>query len=108
MYHEISAQERKQKQKRRIVALVLACVIAVAGIFVYRGAKRAMNEQAAAAMRQSIMDAAMQCCAIEGAYPLTLGYLEENYGLTINHDDFVITYQSFANNVAPSVVVMSR
>lgn len=108
MYHEISDSERKQAKRRRLVVFVLVCLVAAALNFGYQGVRRAMNEQAAVSMRQSIIDAAMQCCAIEGAYPLSLDYLEQNYGLTINHNDFIITYQAFANNVAPSVVVIAR
>lgn len=108
MYHEISEQQLAKRRKKRIVALVLTCLVAVACFFGYQYVRRSMNEQAAVAMRQSIMDAAKQCAAIEGSYPLSLEYLEENYGLTVNHQDFVITYQAYANNVAPNVVVMPR
>lgn len=108
MYHEVSEETRQRKRKHRIIALCLVVVLAVAGFFGYQQMRVALNEQAAASMRQSIMDAAKQCCAIEGAYPLSLEYLEQNYGLTINHDDFVITYQAYANNIAPNVVVIPR
>ena len=49
-----------------------------------------------------------RCCAIEGSYPSSLEHLEESYGLTINHDDYVITYECFADNIMPSVVVTPR
>jgi hypothetical protein len=54
------------------------------------------------------MNAAIRCCAIEGSYPLSLSRLEEDYGLRINHDDYVITYEAYASNMAPSVVVVPR
>jgi hypothetical protein len=54
------------------------------------------------------MSAAVRCCAIEGSYPLTLKHLEESYGLKINHRDYIITYEAYASNVAPSVVVVPR
>lgn len=108
MYHEISEQTRKRKKRNRIVLLVLGCALAVACFFGYGALRRSLNEQAAASMRQSILDAAKQCCAVEGAYPLSLEYLEQNYGLTVNDEDFIITYQAYANNIAPSVVVIPR
>lgn len=108
MYHEISEQTRKRRRRRLIGTLVLLCAVALACVLGYRSVRDSMNEQAAAALRQSILDTAKQCCAIEGAYPLSLEHLETNYGLTINRDDFVVTYQAYANNVAPSVVVMPR
>lgn len=60
------------------------------------------------ALRDSILASAKQCCAIEGSYPSSLEHLEESYGLTINHDDYVITYECFADNIMPSVVVTPR
>ena len=34
--------------------------------------------------------------------------LEEHYGLRINHNDYVITYEAYASNMAPSVMVVPR
>ena len=50
----------------------------------------------------------MQCAAIEGSFPTNLAYLEDNYDLRVNHDDYVIIYEVLASNTAPSVVVMPR
>lgn len=108
MYHELSEQTRKKRRRRRIYVVIALCALAIACYFGYGSVRRSLNEQAAVSMRQSILDAAMQCCAVEGAYPLSLEHLEQNYGLTVNREDFVITYQAYANNVAPSVVVIPR
>ena len=60
-------------------------------------------------MRDAILDSAKPAVrAIEGSYPSSLEHLEESYGLTINHDDYVITYECFADNIMPSVVVVPR
>ena len=66
------------------------------------------REQAAVSLRESVLSAAKQCCAVEGAYPSSLAHLEEHYGLTINHDDFIVNYEWFADNVLPAVVVVTR
>lgn len=80
-------------------ALALVAAPAVAG---------ALREQGAASVRDAVLRAAAQCCAVEGSYPHTLRHLEEHYGLTVNHDDYAITYEAYASNVAPSVVVVPR
>lgn len=108
MYHEVSIDTRARLRRRRIAVFLAVALVAVAAVFGYSRMRASMREQAAMSLRQSIMDAAMQCCAVEGSFPMQLSYLEENYGLTINHNDYVITYQAYANNVAPSVVVMPR
>lgn len=50
----------------------------------------------------------MQCYAIEGSYPSSLSHLEDAYGLTVNHDDYIINYEWFADNIPPSVAVSVR
>lgn len=68
----------------------------------------ALREQGEVSLRNAILDAAKQCCAIEGAYPPSLSYLERNYGLVVNHHDYAITYEVFADNVIPDVVVVAK
>lgn len=66
------------------------------------------REQGAVSLRDTVLQTAMQCYAIEGIYPQDLAYLEERYGLTVNHDLYAVTYEAFASNVMPSVVVTVR
>ncbi len=91
-----------------LTALALVCILAVCAVTVYGAVKQSLSEQAALAVRESILESAKQCCAVEGSYPFDLEHLEKDYGLTINHDDYIITYQAFASNVVPSVVVVPR
>ncbi len=108
MFHEKTDRELKARKKRRIIvaACVVVLVIALGGLgFWVRENARA---QGAVALRDSILDAAKQCCAIEGTYPKSIKHLERDYGLTINHDDYVVSYEYFAGNIMPSVVVTPR
>ncbi len=108
MYHEITTKDRKRKRRNLLIVLA-ACVAIVACIAIAMNAAAAnAREQGATALRQSILDAAIRCCAIEGSYPLSLDRLEQNYGLRINHRDYIITYEAYASNMVPSVVVVPR
>lgn len=96
-------------RRRRFVASIVACVLAAAiAWFAWTAISADLREQGAESMRQVILDAAVQCAAIEGSYPATLSYLENHYGVTVNHDDYVITYEAFASNVMPTVTVVPR
>ena len=108
MFHEITDQQLAKRRTRRIaVACAVACVLVAAFLIV--GALQAnAREQGAAALRESIINAAKQCCTIEGSYPATLEHLEEHYGVVVNDDDYVVSYESFADNVMPTVVVTPR
>ena len=50
----------------------------------------------------------IHCYAVEGIYPPTLTYIEENYGLTYNKDKFIVDYQVIGSNLMPHVTVMER
>ena len=71
-------------------------------------AQASTADQGAESVRQAVLSAAMQCCAVEGSYPSTIEHLEEHYGLAVNHSDYVILYEAFASNVVPSVTVVPR
>lgn len=89
--------------------LALVAVALAVGLWVGAGAAaQQAREQGAVALQQSVISTAMQCFAIEGAYPQTLEYLEEHYGLSVNHEAYAVTYEAFASNVMPSVAVVPR
>ena len=47
----------------------------------------------------------MQCYAIEGRYPPSVDYLEENYGILIDRDKYDVFYSGFASNFMPDITV---
>lgn len=84
-----------------LLVVLLACALwAASGVYAH-----AAHEQGAVTLRESILQVADQCYAIEGAYPATLGYLEKRYGLSIDRDGYDVIYEAFASNIAPTVVV---
>ena len=107
MYHE-----RRTKPRTRLFLTALAVLCAVlliwGGFTLWRGAQRSMREQAAQSVRTAVMDAAIQCYVLEGAYPRSLAYLEENYGVQINHSRFIVSYEVYASNQMPDVAVFER
>ncbi|WP_302391073.1 hypothetical protein [Eggerthella sinensis] len=108
MYHELTKQEIRKRTYKRMAGL-FAIVLAVALILLASNAIGAsLREQGELSVRNAILSSAKQCCAIEGAYPSSLAYLEENYGLVVNRADYAITYEVFADNVMPNVVVLAK
>ena len=108
MYHEVTSKERNRRRKRTVVAILVVLAVVALLVLGLRALNKSTREQGATALRQSILDAALRCCAIEGSYPLSLSHLEEDYGLRVNHNDYIITYEAYASNIAPSVVVVPR
>lgn len=108
MFHEVTERQLQHRRRVRIAVACLVAAIAVAVCLIVSAAQASAREQGAVALRDSILSSAKQCCAIEGSYPATLQHLEDNYGLVINHSDYVISYEYFADNIMPSVVVTPR
>lgn len=100
------------KKKLRIgwLGILLAVVIFAATVYVIysRATGAAMKKESADAIRETVERSARQCYAVEGIYPPDLDYLTENYGLQINLNDYYVSYEIFASNVAPNVKVVSK
>lgn len=100
------------KTKKRIPPLLLLLLAAAAAALLWYFASnissRDLTEESAAAIRDAIRRGALQCYAVEGIYPPTLEYLEENYGLQVNTRDFYIRYDIFASNIAPEITVTGK
>lgn len=86
-----------------ILAALILVLVLLMPVF-----SRDIREGSAASIRETVLRAAAQCYAVEGAYPPSLSYLEENYHLVINHRDFIVSYEAFASNLPPDVRVLVR
>ena len=69
---------------------------------------RHVEEGSAAALKAAVQRSAHQCYAVEGMYPPNLKYLEEHYGLQVNHSKFYISFDAFASNLPPNIRVTPR
>lgn len=64
-----------------------------------------VNDNEVKTLEDSIDKAITTCYAIEGAYPENLQYIEDNYGVWIDYDKFLVVYSVLGPNVKPSVLV---
>ncbi len=93
--------------KKFIAALVLAAVLLIAGVLMWAGARTRDNmAEQTGSIRDTVYARALQCYVIEGAYPESLDYLIENYGLAVNTDDYRIIYIPYAENLPPEIKVI--
>lgn len=108
MYHDRTDRTQRRRRRMAAAAAIVALVLALGCAVGWGAARQQALEQGSASVRDAVLAAAAQCCAVEGSYPSTIEYLEEHYGLSINHRDYAVTYEAFASNVTPSVVVVPR
>lgn len=101
--------DKKRRRWPLALAAILTAAILVTGFWFFAGgSRRNAEEEGAAAIKAAIQNCAQQCYVVEGVYPPELSYMEEHYGLQINREDYYVTYEVFASNLPPEVVVVSK
>lgn len=50
----------------------------------------------------------VHCYAIEGFYPPSLEYMQDNYGLIYDEEKYLVDYEFIGSNIMPNVVIIER
>ncbi len=69
---------------------------------------RRVSEESLTVLEQSIRRGAVQCYALEGAYPEDLAYLEERYGVSYDRKRYYVDYTYLASNLMPDITVLPQ
>ena len=104
-------RQGRKRMRRRAVALIagaLVCVGVILAGLCWNHAKTDLARQSAEAVQEAVLRSAVQCYAVEGAYPSSVSYLEEHYGLLIDHSTYIVSYDAFSSNRLPEVAVLVR
>ncbi|MCK5128454.1 MAG: hypothetical protein KAQ68_01270 [Clostridiales bacterium] len=56
----------------------------------------------------SVEKALIHCYAIEGAYPPTIEYLTDNYGIILQEERYFYYYEFIGSNIRPIVRVVEK
>ena len=91
-----------------IIPIVLFAAMLTWVIFSLQNTSRSAGQQELAAVKSTLENGITMCYAIEGAYPPSLEYLGENYGITYDTSKFIVLYDRFADNIRPMVRVSER
>lgn len=104
---EVKKSNRRKKWLAGMIAVLLVLCVCLSALWV-KGAQQSVREQKLDAIRENVLSAAVQCYAVEGVFPPDLEYLETRYGLVIDRDRYVVTYDAFSTNIMPDVTVLVR
>lgn len=91
-----------------IAASIVFCAVLVWFLIGVNSAGNATRVQQLEAVKRSVENGITLCYSIEGAYPETLAYLSENYGVHYDEERYIVHYDCFAANVRPSVTVVEK
>ena len=94
--------------RRWLPLLLLLVLIPLALLLAARGLTGRADREGLALAEQSVRRAAVECYALEGAYPENLDYLKERYGLAVDETRYFVDYRYVASNLMPDITVLPR
>ena len=87
-----------------VVPLLCAVLLVLGAETLGRGQEGESLKQ----LDNSVRKAVMTCYATEGVYPPSVQYLEDHYGIQIDHNRFGIDYQIFGDNFMPQIQIVDK
>ncbi len=99
------------KRNNRAETIVISAVVFVLIFIVFLFAVSKASEGSIHEQRQSLSDAVdraiIQCYVTEGKYPESFEYLQENYGIIYDEEQFRVDYVIYASNMRPEVTIIN-
>lgn len=90
------------------IFLVLFLGVCAFLLFGLQQAALQQRQEAKRLAEESILRGVITCYALEGFYPPSYAYLEENYGVHVNEEQFDVFYDIFASNIMPDITVVEK
>lgn len=97
-----------KKNKIQILSYFIFILFIIYLIIGVDSAKKNNDEERYSILKDAIYRSSVQCYAIEGYYPPNIEYLENNYGIVVDHNKYVINYSVFASNIMPEIEVFLK
>jgi len=88
---------------KMVVFVVLFLLLST---FVFGGTDTRVQDRQVQFLTDAVRRAAVQSYALEGRFPNDIGYLEDNYGLIIDHNSYAVYYESMGDNLLPQIRVI--
>lgn len=99
----------KKKKKHPLRWVLVLGIFLCAVLFLALGTRQmegTVQEEQQELLENAINQAVVNCYALEGRYPESMQYLIENYGIQVDFEKYVISYEIFAENIKPRVKVI--
>ena len=90
--------------------LFFVAVLLIAAVFITAVSDIGCDKTAEdrAQLEKAVANAAVACYAVEGAYPPSVEYLTEYYGVQIDSERFTVKYDLYASNLMPDITVLEK
>ena len=88
-----------------LTPLLFTGVILVGLMFGMSNAEDASRSEGVRLLQDALHRVAIHSYAVNGHFPPSLAYIEENYDIFIDRTRFVVWYDVFASNIVPDIRV---
>ncbi|MDF2631938.1 MAG: hypothetical protein K0Q85_534 [Caproiciproducens sp.] len=91
-----------------LITILIFCT--VLGLFWYgfTNTFQANSAEKLQITRTAVQKSIVNCYAVEGTYPPDIKYLEDHYGIVIDHSKYIVNYELAGSNVMPSVEILEK
>lgn len=93
--------------KKRLMPALLILLAVPLALLLFSGLLGGrVSQETLALTRESVRRAAVQCYALEGAYPRDFAYLQTHYGISVDEGRFRVDYVYIGSNLMPDITVI--
>ena len=89
-----------------VVPVLFTVVITGMIMFALQQVEASSRAEGLRILEESIYRAVAKCYAVEGRYPDTIEYVENQYSVHIDRTKYVVHYEIFASNILPEISVI--
>ncbi|MCI7768020.1 MAG: hypothetical protein MSJ26_08610 [Oscillospiraceae bacterium] len=98
----------KREKRFSLFPLIIFGAAAAFVLISLSGSRSANEKYRQSGIKESISRAAALCYAAEGAYPESLDYLGENYGVRTEYENYTVHYSYAGGNIPPDIIVAPK
>ncbi|MDO4459260.1 MAG: hypothetical protein Q4C42_04105 [Clostridia bacterium] len=105
---EAVRRTRRKRNRKAVIFIVIFALVIFLITYIIGMVSEDTIAQSTESVKDAVIRSAVQCYSVEGMYPSGLDYLEEHYGLTLNHEDYIVSYEAYSSNLMPDVTVLIK
>lgn len=99
---------KKFKLKPTVFTVATFALFIVIFSIAIKTVKDSNTERQDEILRSALERDIMHCYALEGYYPPSLKYIEDNYGLVYDKSAYIIDYRPIGGNIYPNLTIIQK
>lgn len=103
---------RRDRIGGRLLKCLLLPLAVVGAVLAFSAAVRSLEggqaEEGLHQLETALRKGCVACYAAEGAYPPSVEYLEEHYGVQVDRERYLVFYTAYAENLMPDITVLEN